>query len=144
MEDTLLNFVETAINEKTNQLQKLELPRLTDEEVRVLSEKAGLDLSGFRRVIDNFGVRHAMKKHGNEYRETLRGQVAIQPNDFILIFSMIVEYEEVSTELNRIGNIILRYKKNYTGFRLILAEEIRTGRKEIAFQTLYKQKIRRL
>lgn len=143
MEDALQSFVILAISEKTNQMWKLELPKLTDEEVRVLSEKAGLDLSGYRRVIDNFGVRHAVKNHGNEDRELLRGQLAIQPEDFLLIFNIVVGYEDISMEYNRIGNMIIRYKKSFAGFRLIFAEEIRVGRKELAFQTLYKQKIRR-
>lgn len=143
MESALLNFVESAIREKTNLLRKLELGKLTDEEVRHLSGMADVDLTGFHRIIDNFGIRHALKKHGNEIRETLRGQIAIESNDFVLILIIVADYNEISMEINRIGNIIFRYKRDFTEFRLIFAEEIRTGRKEIAFQTLYKQKIRR-
>jgi hypothetical protein len=143
MEGTLLNFIESVISEKTNQLQKLIIHELTESEVRLLFELIGINLNGFCRVIDNFGIRHAFKKHGDEKQEFLRGQIAIQTSDFLLIFNIITDYDEISTEVNRIGNMMFRYKKSYPEFILIFAEEIRPGRREIAFQTLYKQKIRK-
>ena len=143
MEEALLAFIESAIEEKTNQLRKIVLHVLGPDEAERLIKLSGLDLIDFQRVIDNFGVRHAIKKHGNEYQESLRGQIAVEPSDFLLIFTIIVEYDEISMELNRIGNIIFRYKKEFDAFRLVFAEEVRLGRREIAFQTLYKQKIRK-
>jgi hypothetical protein len=38
-------------------------------------EKTGLNVAGFMRVLDNYGVRHTIKQHGNPTQEARRGQI---------------------------------------------------------------------
>lgn len=143
MEDLMLQFVYLALSNMNNDKQVFEFGALTDDEVSRLFKLTGVALSGYRRVIDNFAVRHVFKNHGDEKKETQRGQIAVSPDDFNLISLILIQYDSFSIEKNRIGNFIFRYTLNTDKFRLVYAEEVRTGRRELAVQTLYKQKIRK-
>ncbi len=103
----------------------------------------GKDCSGFVRTIDKFAIRHVFKNHGNEGKERSRGQFPIGKEDFLLIETVIHEHDLVFAETNELGNIILHYEKHFEHFRLVYVEEIRNKRREVALQTLYKQKTRK-
>ena len=104
---------------------------------------AGKDCTRFVRTMDKFAVRHVFKNHGDEVRERLRGQLPIVIEDFLLVEIILVEYDLVFTEINKLGNIILHYEKDFDDFRLVYVEENRNKRREIALQTMYKQKNRK-
>lgn len=102
-----------------------------------------MDVSEFYRIIDNFGVRHAFKKHGHAQTEEPRGQHAILPEDFDLILETVYFFDKISNEYSKKGLLVIRYEKEFEDFILVYAEEIRFGQRELAFQTLYKRKIRK-
>jgi hypothetical protein len=143
MEYPLLNFVDAALADKTNAKMIFEFYELDAGQVAVLLEQSGHGLEGYRRVLDSFAVRHIFKQHGNDKTESLRGQIGIVREDFLLIEKIVAYPEHFWIETNRIGHALLKYKLEFEGFRLVFAEEIRVGRRELAVQTLYKQKIRR-
>jgi len=110
---------------------------------RILKMLTGKDCSGFVRTMDKFAIRHVFKNHGDEEKERSRGQFPIFKEDFLFVETIIIEHEVVFMEVNKLGNIILHYEKDFEDFKLVYVEEIRNKRKEIALQTLYKQKTRR-
>ena len=61
----------------------------------------------------------------------------------MLIETVIFDHDLVFVGTNKLGNSILHYEKDFDQFRLIYVEEIRNKRREIALQTMYKQKTRK-
>ncbi len=143
MEDPLLQFVHQALSNINNDKEIFEFDLPNDDEINRLFNLSGHVLTGYRRVMDSFAVRHVFKNHGNSKMENLRGQIAVLPEDFTLISLVLNQYKTFTVEKNRIGNIMFRYTMQTEEFRLIYAEKVRTGRRELAVQTLYKQKIRK-
>ncbi len=142
-EKTLLDFIQTFSHAATNRQEKYIFGEVNQSEIATLLQLTNLDVSGFRRIIDNFGVRHAFKKHGRPATEEPRGQIPILPKDFEQILEIVLFFDEIIAEQSKKGLLIVRYEKQFEDFILIYAEEIRFGQREIAFQTLYKRKIRK-
>ena len=142
-ERTLLEFIISYRIITDNKQDKFHLGEITVAEVQLLKEILEIDTTGFKRIIDNFGVKHAFKSHGRIEFEERRGQIAIEPVDFELIITTVNTFDQFTAELGKKGLPIVKYEKIFDDFVLIYAEEIRFGRKEIAFQTLYKRKIRK-
>ena len=113
-----------------------------DEQANIIFEKTGLDVFGFERLLDNFGIRHAFKHHGNDETEEARGQIGIKPIDFERIALILEMPDFIKLDgKNRLGNDVLVFQKNLEA-RYFFVAEIRTGRRLLALQTFYKQKIR--
>lgn len=109
-----------------------------------LNEKAkakGFDLSDFNHDIDVSGTRHTFKEHGTEKTEIPRGQIPINDDDFNNIPEVIYNYDEVSfTGKNKTGLETITYKKRMPDNTIYYVEEIRTGRKTLTINTMYKHK----
>ena len=113
-----------------------------DEELMVLAKKEGIDLTGYKHVIETSGARHSESRHGNKSND--RTPLTIE--DYLLIPYIIkyrdkVEISDKKTKLHGLKTII--YRKTI-GNLYVYVEEIRIGRnKSLAFQTLYKRPIRK-
>ena len=113
-----------------------------DEELMTLAKKNGIDLTGYKHVIETSGVRHSESRHGNKsnHRNPLTNE------DYHLIPYIIkyrdkVEFSNKKTKLHGLKTIV--YRKT-VGNLYVYVEEIRIGRnKSLAFQTLYKRTIRK-
>lgn len=143
MDNPLLHFIQAAFADKTNSKMVFEFHVLSEKQVAALLQKTGHDLTGYRRVLDSFAVRHIFKNHGNDKTEALRGQIGVIETDFMLIEQAVASFDVFSIDVNQIGNVMFQYKLELDIFNLIYAEEIRAKRKELATLTLYKQKIRK-
>lgn len=140
---TIIQFVERFQSHNSNRQFKFIIGDIGEEEAAGLLALTSIDVSGFVRIVDNFGVRHAFKKHGHPATEEPRGQIAISPNDFEFIQSVALSATVIIAEIGKKGLIVVRYEKKIDDFLLVYAEGIRVGQKELAFQTLYKRKIRK-
>ena len=113
-----------------------------DEELMAMARKEGIDLSGYKHVIETSGVRHSESRHGNKSND--RNPLTIE--DYLLIPYIIkyrdkVEFSNKKTKLHGLKTIV--YRKT-VGNLYVYVEEIRIGRnKSLAFQTLYKRTIRK-
>ncbi len=143
METNLYAFIENSICDLSEIHLKMKIGDLSNQDLMLISNLAGKDCFGFIRTVDKFAVRHVFKNHGHETRERLRGQLPVVIEDFLLIEVIIAKYDLVFTETNKLGNIIVHYEKDFDNFRLVYVEEIRNKRREIALQTMYKQKTRK-
>lgn len=52
------------MNNKSNQIQKYNLGKLSAQEIKKIKENTSLDVRKYKRVIDSYGIKHALKKHG--------------------------------------------------------------------------------
>ena len=63
---TLKEFIKHVLGNPSNIQEKYPLGKITDEQAKKIQDQTGLDVHGYNRVIDNFGLQHIIKKHGNE------------------------------------------------------------------------------
>jgi len=137
-------FVRRLLSNRKNEFAKLKLGKVSDKEVQRIEEELGIDLTDFERVLDNSGINHAFKKHGNPKTESLRGQVAITPEDFEKILEIVqnpdlVEYRDK----NAIGHDVILYEKTYEAIYCYMEgirESKKKNRKEVYLETFFKKK----
>ena len=96
----------------------------------------------YKHTIDNNSINHAMNRHSSE-REKLQGQIPITENDIENIGDVIDNYDSIETERNKRGQDVIIYTKQYNDGTTFYIEEVRTGRKELAMQSIRKRKNRR-
>ena len=105
-------------------------------------ELTGVDVSGYRHSIDKSEVNHAKNRHSSRKIEESRGQIPITNEDFLLI-------PEVVDSPNRLccigkddlGRSTIVFEKAGGGGTMVVYAAVLTGKKEIAFQTLFKKKV---
>ena len=114
-----------------------------DEELKALAKKEGIDLTGYKHVIETSGVRHSESRHGKGSND--RSPLTFE--DYLLIPYIIkyrdkVELSDKKTKLHGLKTFV--YRKTI-GNLYVYVEEIRIGRKKsLAFQTLYKRRIKKV
>jgi hypothetical protein len=113
-----------------------------DEELKALAKKEGIDLTGYKHVIETSGARHSESRHGKGSND--RNPLTFE--DYLLIPYIIkyrdkVELSDKKTKLHGLKTFV--YRKTI-GNLYVYVEEIRIGRKKsLAFQTLYKRRIKK-
>lgn len=126
--------------ENPNERQNVVIGKVS-EKLQQKAKENGFDLSNYNHDIDVSGTRHSVKQHGDEKREELRGQIAIKDEDFEKIPEIIYDYDDVEfTGKNKTGLETITYKKVFPDGTVAYVEEIRTGRKTLTINTMYKQK----
>jgi hypothetical protein len=111
------------------------------ENAALILEKTGLDVRGYTRVIDNYGVRHTMKQHGNEVKEIKRGQIAVTLDDFSKIALITSEPDDIFADgKNKIGRDVIVFVKVIEGIGYRHVEEVRGKHKLVATDSLRKKK----
>lgn len=105
--------------------------------------RTGVDLNGYRRVIDSSDVRHALREHGDSAREAARTppQVAITRRDFERIPQIIRQARGISaTGSSAKGTRSIRYDARIGGVNYTFVERIRTSQRHVALKTFWKTK----
>jgi len=101
----------------------------------------GINIAGYKSSIDRSEVNHTLNNHSNKKKEESRGQVPVTINDFFLVPDIIDNPDDVIyAGKDRIGRETIRFEKCIGKIRYIVYTAILSGRKELAFKTLFKQK----
>lgn len=107
---------------------------------RVQAE-TGYNLAGYGREIDNSAVRHTLKKHGSVQGEASRGQIAVTLADFGLIPQITGAPDVVFADgKNKHGRDVVVFTKVINGVGYRYVEEVRTGGRVLAAESLRKKK----
>lgn len=107
----------------------------------LILKKTGHDVNGFTRVIDNYGVRHTIKQHGNAAKEAKRGQIAVTLEDFGKIGLITATPDDVFADgKNKIGRDVIVFTKVIDGIGYRHVEEIRGKNKLVATDSMRKKK----
>ena len=110
-----------------------------DDELNSIAKRIGLDLKGYKHVIETSGTKHSHNRHG----ENSNDRMPLSLEDYLLIPYIIKNRDAVviSPSLTRIHkNMVFIYEKKI-GNQYVYVEEIRNGRnKSLAFQSLRKRK----
>lgn len=128
-------------NDTENGLLKTVISKLTESEIAHIKKNTNLTVEGYNRVVDNYAVKHVLKNHGNAQTETLRGQIAVEKSDFEKISTIVTPPHSISYGgKNDTGRDTIQYVKELENIQYTLLEEVRSKRKEVALNTLYKNK----
>lgn len=110
-----------------------------DEELIEIAREAGLDITGYKHVIETSGTRHSQNRHGEESND----RMPLIKEDYCLILEIIRRRDSVilSPSVTRIHrNPVFIYEKRI-GDNYVYVEEIRQGKnKSLVFQSLRKRK----
>ena len=117
----------------------LDLGEVSEKIIKAAKEK-GFNIEGYSHLLDVSGVRHAFLKHGVSGLKVARGQEAITDKDIFKIPEIIDSFDTIDFPgKNKIGRDLIRYSKRFKDGTTYYVEEIRTGKKKLAIQTLYKR-----
>ena len=106
-------------------------------ELMELAVKHYIDLTGYKHVIETSGVQHAEKRHGTKSND----RTPLTLEDYLLIPYIIKNRDNVTISTSKTRqreSTVLVYEKQIE-LTLYYVEEIRIGKKSLAFQTLYKR-----
>lgn len=115
-----------------------------DDELIEKARKEGIDLTGYKHVIEISGSNHTENRHGKKSND--RSPLSIE--DYLLIPYIIKYRDEVKvsnkrTKKHKLKTFVYTYRKAI-GNLYVYVEEIRIGRnKSLAFHTLYKRPIKK-
>ncbi len=131
-------------NPKSNELKSVVYGEVTGVQAAAIEKATNIDISGFERVLDSYGIKHILKNHGGASEE-LRGQEPITLEDFKKIPDVVENYDKVfRTGINKRELETIAYLKRTNGVFFLL-EEIREKKKknikQTVTQTLYKFKV---
>jgi len=110
-----------------------------DEELMKLAAKHGIDLTGYKHVIETSGVQHSEKRHGLKSND----RTPLTLEDYLLVPYIIknrdtIEISPATTAFR--NNTVFIYKKRI-GYHYVYVEEVRDGKhKSLAFKSLRKRK----
>ena len=110
-----------------------------DEELVEIARKVGIDITGYKHVIETSGTSHSQNRHGEESND----RMPLTKEDYCLIPEIIRHRDSViiSPSVTRIHrNPVFIYEKRI-GDIYVYVEEIRRGRnKSLVLQSLRKRK----
>lgn len=122
-------------------LQKVIIGNLTAELVDFIFEKTEIKIDvSYKFTIDKSGMNHSLKRHGNEEKEAKQGMIAVTKEDFLKIPLILTEPDEIEYDgKSRKGLEMIFFKKKINN-SIVVVQELRTGKKELAFLSMYKFK----
>jgi hypothetical protein len=109
--------------------------------VKDIYKLTGKNIAGYKCSIDRSEVNHTLNNHSNQKREENRGQIPVVRDD-ILFVPEIIDYPDnvIYAGKDRIGRETIRFEKVIDKVNYVVFAAILSGRKELAFKTLFKQK----
>jgi len=149
---TLEDLYELAVNNLTNEHIRLDFGTIDGELVAKIFAETGVDLTGFVISIDNYGIRHALERHGDEKKEATQGQVAVQKSAFHLLHLVLTEADSITydpRQRNPNSPVVetLIFEKQIGNYHYVFKEVRRVQKKgktnRLVFQTMFITKKRR-
>jgi hypothetical protein len=137
---SIIELVKQTLSSKDNILIKLNLGNVTQQHAELIFSKTGININGYKLIIDNYAIKHTLLSHGSISKESKRGQIAVTIDDFKLIPEVINSPDNIiDGGLNKIGRRVIILEKIINN-KVVYIEEIRTKHKELAMQTMYIKK----
>lgn len=117
------------------------LHEINSDIVKQIYKLIGKDILGYKHSIDRSEVNHTLNNHSNPKREESRGQIPVTNCDILLV-PEIIDYPDniIHAGKDRIGRETIRFEKMINDVNYVVYTAVLTGRKELAFKTLFKQK----
>ncbi len=138
--NNIRKLIDKTYKNKSNKQIKLNLSIVRKSVAERAKEKTGIDISGYKFVIDNFAIIHTFQNHGNENKEKIRNQIAVT-SEYLELIPQILKYPDKISDggINKIGRQVIIFEKLIEN-NIIYVQECRTKKKELAMQTMYIKK----
>jgi len=106
------------------------------------AKSMGIDIKGYYHEISNYFIRHVLKNHGNERKESGRGNLPVKDDDFLQIPVIIESPDYIIYGAKRNNEKRIIYIKHIEDGTIFYFEEILTGKnnKTLRGNTMYKSK----
>jgi hypothetical protein len=129
-------FAARSIN-ATHVHEKLVLGLVSDP--GQIEQATGLDVTNYVHILDNFGLKHGFKHHGDESYEAPRGQRAVMATDILRVPETVAHPDRITFDglSKHSRQPVIGFEKDFGNETLVYKAEVRKGKKEIATQTFY-------
>lgn len=104
-----------------------------------IKQDTGVDVGGYKTVLDSEKLRHIHKKHGGG-NERNKNQRAVTANDITHIPDILTSYDKVTLSKTDRGLEALMFEKAIQGEVFTYVAEVRNGKKQLAATTMYIRK----
>lgn len=133
---TLSDLIEGSIGRGGNKLYS-DIGVIHPDVAAKAKESIGLDISGWRHSVDESGIRHTFKQHGNETTESKRGQRAVTKEDILLLPIIISSFDSIEyAGLSDMGNETFLIKKEI-GDEIFTVQEVRKKHRKLTMKTMW-------
>ncbi|MBR3986398.1 MAG: hypothetical protein IKK04_04530 [Bacteroidales bacterium] len=141
IEEKINKFVKESLSERSGDNPFITLGDLPKSAVDAILKLSGIDLTGYKCVIEKSSIIHTWSRHGEQSND----RTPLDYSDFIFIPLIINEFDSIKhgskTGPNGEKRIIIEKKLPGEIF-FVTIQEIRKGRKSVAFISLRKRKTR--
>lgn len=105
-----------------------------------IAKVVGVGVDGFALVLESNNVRHALRRHGDDRVEVLRGQVALDEGDIARFVAVMAEPNRIETgATGRRGAPTALFIKRRGKAEYVVVAELRCGVQQVAFKTMLKR-----
>ena len=140
---------EYALHDKSNKLKIICIGKVNSELADKIFNATNKKLQGYKICIDNYGILHTLKKHGNPVKEAKSGQIAVTKQDFCNIYSIVFNPDNVIDKgKSHAGNDRLVFEKTIEN-KYFVVKEVRKKsptkkgtEKRLVFVTMFIRKIK--
>ena len=129
-------LIDLAKTEGTNINKVIIIGELDPQVATILSEQSGILLTNYKFSIDVYAIKHILKNHGIPEIEIPKGQIAVNDKDFELIIDILENPDLVFYDgKNKLGKDVFQFQK-MLGDKYIVLKEVRTGKKQLALNSM--------
>lgn len=137
--EDITNFISKNINIKIN--AKLYYGKLNYNITKHIEKELNINLLNFNLSLQAHTVKHILNNHGKNNVENNRNQTKIEPNDFILIPTIISNFDKIySSKKIENNNDSIVFQKIIKNHKYILICYISLKKRNLEVKTLYKIK----
>ena len=132
----LSDLIDSSSGRGGNKLYS-DIGSVSSELVAKAKESIGLDISDWQHSVDESGIRHTFKQHGNETTESKRGQRAVTKKDIRLLPRIISSFDSIEyAGLSDMGNETFLIKKEIED-EIFTVQEVRKKHKKLTMKTMW-------
>ena len=126
-----------AAEENRDQQETHDLGPLDRSNIEAVQRDVGVDLGGYRRVVRDDMLRHALKSHGLAEKELARGQLPLTVAHFDRFRAITSHPDYVArSPKTHMGNPAIEYTKSFEDARLIYVEQVDERNARVSFVTM--------
>lgn len=132
----LSDLIDSSSGRGGNKLYS-DIGSVSSELVAKAKESIGLDISDWQHSVDESGIRHTFKQHGNETTESKRGQRAVTKKDILLLPLIISSFDSIEyAGVSDMGNETFLIKKEIED-EIFTVQEVRKKHKKLTMKTMW-------
>lgn len=136
---SLSELIDNSIGRGGNKLYS-DIGSIHPELATKAKESIGLDILDWKHSVDESGIRHTFKQHGNETTESKRGQRAVTKKDILLLPTIISSFDSIEyAGLSDMGNETFLIRKEIED-EIFTVQEVRKKHKKLTMKTMWIRK----